>query len=107
MSWQLTAVDGQVFDESQCLWPDLPADLVISALRIGDDVVSGFQAYGFQRYAQLVPGLGTLGRGYQLLTLAGDWLVVTDVDELSGRREVRCQPRATMTYAPALLRAGG
>lgn len=105
-TWRLTALDGRVFDEARCPWPRLPADVVVCELAVGGELFSGFRAYGWQRYTVADTGGRTLGRGYQVLGLIGDWALVTDVDEVHGRRETRALPSAALTYARELLRAG-
>jgi hypothetical protein len=106
--WRLTAADGRVFDEGPgCLWPQLPLDLVVARLDIGRGgwSFSGYQAYGWQRYTVANPG-GTVSRGWQVLGLVGDRVVVTDVNEVTGRSEVTVSPASAMTYARELLRRG-
>jgi hypothetical protein len=105
--WQLTTADGSSVDEGQVLWPGLPRDIVIAALRVGDDLFTGFQSYGFHRYTVSVPGRGAVGRGFQVFgETAGGVIVVTDVDEISGRHEVRCLEAGAVTYAKELMRRG-
>jgi hypothetical protein len=105
-AWRLTAVDGRVFHEAHAPWPALPEDVVVAELAVGEDLFTGFQAYGWQRYT--VAGLNgrALSRGYQVLGLVGDWVLVTDVDEVYGRRVTRAVPLAKMTYDRRLLRRG-
>ena len=106
--WHLTAVDGRVFDEGPgCLWPDLPPGLVVARLDIGPRwSFSGYRSYGWQRYTVANPG-GTVSRGWQVLGLIGDMVVVTDVNEITGRSTTTVAPVGSMTYSLDLLRAGG
>lgn len=106
LGWRLTASDGRVFDEARCPWPQVPADVVVRELTVAGEIYSGFHAYGWQRYTVADTGGRALSRGYQVIGLLGDWALVTDVDEVYGRREVRVLPVGALTYARELLRAG-
>jgi hypothetical protein len=101
-------------------WHDLPADVRVKKLflkvsaqiagrmvTVADDGFAGFDAYGFQMYdIHGAQGQGVLSRGVQLLCVAGDGFLCTDINLSTGCRRGAWAPLATMTYNRALLRAG-
>lgn len=114
--------DGSRVTGEQCAWHDLPADARIASLGamvsmrdtgagvtliVADDFFEGFDAYGFQMYdVQAVDGGEILGRGLQLLCVAGDSFLTVDINLSNGQRRARWQPLAAMTYNRVLLRSG-
>lgn len=105
--WRVTTSDGRVFDERQCLWPDLPADIVISQMLCVGQLFRGFRGYGFQRYQVSTVAGRPLSAGLQVICVVDDsHVLITDMDMGSGLRESRSAPIAELTYNRELLRAG-
>jgi hypothetical protein len=105
--WRMTTVDGQVFDERTCLWPDLPTGISVAEFYCLGHSFTGFRAYGFQRYAMATPSGRTVGSGVQVICVVDEELaVVTDINLVNGARESRSLPVAELTYNRELLRAG-
>lgn len=114
--------DGTQVNGDECPWHEVPADARITCLAakisaidpavgvsviVADDAYLGFDAYGFQMYdLQAVDGSGLMGRGVQLLCVAGDAFLTVDINLTNGQRRAHWQPMAAMTYNRALLRPG-
>lgn len=104
--WRLTTAEGREICERDCLWPDLPTDMRITALVFGDARLADQEAYGFQRYQVTKPcGLVT-GRGAQILGIRGDVVTILDVGQDTGLVVEKKIPVTELTYARGLLRPG-
>ncbi len=114
--------DGTHVNGDKCPWHEMPATARVVSLAaqvsaigvdggeiivVADDVYAGFDAYGFQMYnLEAADGSGVLGRGVQLLCVAGDDFLTVDINLNSGQRRARWQPLSRMTYNRSLLRPG-
>jgi len=107
LMWSLTTDSGRLVTERDCLWPQLPNDLVIRRLEYDKNVLQGFKAYGFQRYLVNAVGGDDLGHGVQLIAVKKNGSVqIIDIDHTRGQRRVWTIPESELTYDKRLLRQG-
>lgn len=112
--------DGSEVSGANIRWHDLPANVTIKALgarivldRAGietllcDELIEGFDSYGFQMYQVHEPGNeAVVGQGVQFLCVAGDRFLTVDVNLVTGQRRSTWKPLSEMTYRRDLLRCG-
>ena len=103
--WLLATKGEGIVSESDVMWPDLPPEIEIAALRYRSEKLMGFDFYGFQRFSINAPG-GRIGGGVQLIGIKGDVATIIELDESTGVRRRWNVPGAELTYAPELLRHG-
>lgn len=112
--------DGTVVDGNKTPWHDMPRGSLVTRIgcqlilrcdgkpdaQVADDMLSGFDSYGFQMYDVHVPGAAGATRGVQLIGVKGDGFVTVDIDLVTGTRRYAWQPLEKLTYQRSLLRFG-
>jgi hypothetical protein len=108
--------DGTLKSEKDFFWHDMPRGVAIKELQaVGDDVcdsLSGFDAYGFQKYqvtALQGPDSGkAVAWGCQLIGIdeKSGKVVTVDVNPVSGVRATSYTDLKDLSYNRELLRSG-
>ncbi len=117
-------IDGRRLSEDDCYWHDLPTDIVIArmgakftlvdhaagvSMDVANDFISGFDAYGFQKYDIVSTDENApRSHGVQLIAvcLRADAFMVFDINLSTGERQIVWRPLSELTYKQELLRTG-